>query len=310
MTERPRFPRVAWWLVALAALTAAGCSTRRLAVIASKPLFADVLTAYRSESDLELVKQAAPGHLKMLDGLLVASPDDPDLLTTACQLYTWYGFGILEDEMEEAPAGPEQERRKARVIEAYRRAREYGLKRLSLWKGGPDRPPQLSLPDAAEVTTYAKSFGQADVPALFWTSLAWMDSIQLQLSNPQAVSGLAAAKALSDAAFAADPTYYYGGPHLLLGVFWGARSKALGGDPDAAAKYFDTADQIAKNRLLLVPLLKARYWAVTAQNRQQFEFLLRRVIANDPSILPEERLANELAQRRAKRYLENADAWF
>jgi len=297
-------------MLAAVVFAAAGCSTRKLAVMAGKALFADVLTSYRSESDVELVKQAAPGHLKMLDGMLIAQPEDPELLATACQLYTWWGFGILEDEMEAAAEGPARDAKRDRVLEAYRRAREYGLRRLSLWKGGPDRPPSASLPNADEVAVYAKSYGKDDVPALFWTALAWFDSIQLQLASPQAIAELPAAKALADAALAIDPTYYYGGPHLLLGVYYGGRSKALGGDPDAAAKHFEEADRIAQNRFLLIPLLQGRYWAVAVQDKARFEFLLKRVIGNHPSVLPEERLANELSQRRARRYLEQEDAWF
>jgi len=291
-------------------LAAAGCSWKALSAKASKPLLADIVTSYRRESDLELVRTAAPGHLKMLDGLILGNPEDPELLETGCQLYAWYAFGILEDEMEIAPEGPAHEALKVRTKECYRRSREYGLRRLSLWKGSPERPPAQYFPSVDEVKTFAKSYGKGDVPALFWTSLSWMALTQLSLDEAQAISLFPSAGALAEVALALDPNYFYGGPHLLMGVYLGSRSKMLGGDLDRAMKEFDAADKIAGGRLLLVPLLKARYWAVSAQNRAQFESNLRRVAANDPSILPDERLSNELARRRANRYLAKADEWF
>jgi hypothetical protein len=47
----------------------------------------------------------------------------------------------------------------------------------------------------------------------------------------------------------------------------------------------------------------ARRVGVMTQNRQFFHDELVKVLQTDPAIWPEQRLANEIAHRRARRYL-------
>ena len=50
-------------------------------------------------------------------------------------------------------------------------------------------------------------------------------------------------------------------------------------------------------------VMYARYYATITLNRELFEQTLKDVLATPASVWPEERLANELAHRRAARYL-------
>jgi hypothetical protein len=47
----------------------------------------------------------------------------------------------------------------------------------------------------------------------------------------------------------------------------------------------------------------AYYWGVATGNRQFFHDTLVEVLSTPPSIWPDQRLANELAHLRARRYL-------
>jgi hypothetical protein len=57
-------------------------------------------------------------------------------------------------------------------------------------------------------------------------------------------------------------------------------------------------------------VLYARYYATVVQDRDLYVRTLKEVLATPGSIWPEQRLANELARRRAARYLAQVDELF
>jgi len=78
-----------------------------------------------------------------------------------------------------------------------------------------------------------------------------------------------------------------------------SRPKALGGDPELAREEFTKALGLAPN-YLMTKVLFAQYYARQVNDVHLFEGLLNEVLKADASDLPEQRLANELAQRRAR----------
>ena len=78
------------------------CSPRVL-IVRQMADMADVgITAFERDSDLDLVERAIPAHIKLLEGLLVNSPDDRRLITLLSRLYGSYGFGFVETRLETA----------------------------------------------------------------------------------------------------------------------------------------------------------------------------------------------------------------
>ena len=57
-------------------------------------------------------------------------------------------------------------------------------------------------------------------------------------------------------------------------------------------------------------MLYARRYAVAVQDRALFHKSLVEVLETDPAIWPDQRLANEIAHRKAKRYLKREKEWF
>ena len=96
-----------------------------------------------------------------------------------------------------------------------------------------------------------------------------------------------------------DENYYYGGPRLFLGALYASRSKMLGGQPEEAQKEFEAAIAQNHGKFLMSKVLYAQYYGVQTQNRGLFESALKEVMDADAAALPEQRLANELAKRRA-----------
>jgi hypothetical protein len=78
---------------------------------------------------------------------------------------------------------------------------------------------------------------------------------------------------------------------------------------DRAKTLFDEVLEETERRNLMVQLSMARYYAVNTGDHELFRELLREVIdAGD--VLPEARLSNTIARRRAQRYLDRIEYYF
>jgi hypothetical protein len=60
----------------------------------------------------------------------------------------------------------------------------------------------------------------------------------------------------------------------------------------------------------MTDVLYARTYAVETQDRSLFQALLNRVVEAPPDLLPEQRLANTVAQKRARQLLARAEELF
>jgi hypothetical protein len=92
-------------------------------------------------------------------------------------------------------------------------------------------------------------------------------------------------------------------PYIALGMLHSARPKALGGDPDKAKACFEMALQITDNKFLLARTLLGFRVGRQTNDRKFFHEQLKKVLETAPSVWPEQRLANEVAHRKARRYL-------
>lgn len=81
---------------------------------------------FSSDDDPELVGDALPFSLKLIETLLAKSPDHVGLLVAASRGFTQYGYGWVEPTREEEGDRGEAARLRSRRL--YLRAREYGMK--------------------------------------------------------------------------------------------------------------------------------------------------------------------------------------
>ena len=75
-------------------------------------------------------------------------------------------------------------------------------------------------------------------------------------------------------------------------------------------RHFQRAIELTENKFLLHRVLMAKACAVILQDQKLFHDTLVGVLTTSPAIYPEQRLANELAHVRAKRYLAMEKEWF
>ncbi len=295
------------------ALALAGCDFRRLTADSTADLFHAGSPQVNSLEDLDFAEAGVPASLITLEGVWRVAPDNQDLLIELVQGYASYGYAFLEDHLDVAHAADNEERedywrRRARI--AYRRGMLFGnlyLDARQHVQGGPDAVVHRGL-DAWRA--YLQRFRTpADVPALFWTANAWASWIGLSVDDSNALLDLPFVVAMAERARQLDPHFYRGSIDALFGVYHASTPTAFGGQPETARADFEAALATSHRQMLTFQVMYARTYAVQVQDRALYTRLLQEVLdAGD--VLPEERLANLVAKRRAQRYLAEADTLF
>jgi hypothetical protein len=259
-----------------------GC-VQTIAVNAVGGIADEGFSAFTEESDLDFAEQALPGNIKLLEVMLKNSPDNTRLLALLSQSYNSYALGFLEDKDP------------VRAREFYLRGRDYGLRIL---RQNADLAKALGgTPDDLKAALARLSPDNA--PAVFWTAFGWGSYIYLSLDNTDAIGDLPRAEMLMKFVADNDSTFYYGGAHVFLGTLYGSRPKLLGGDPAVAKEHFEAALRINRGRFLMTYVYYARSYAVQTQNEPLFVELLTKVQDTPLDILPEFRLANAIAKKKA-----------
>ena len=272
-----------------------GCSVKRLAINQLGDALSNGGGSFATDDDPDLIRAAAPFSLKLMESLLVESPQHRELLQALASGFTQYAYAFAAlpaDELEEkdlaaANAGH------ARAKRLYLRARNYGLRGLAVKH--PDFEKLLRASPAAAVRVTTK----ADVHLLYWTAVSWAAGISLSKDNPDAIADLPLAAALMDRALALDSGFDHGAIHSFLITFELARP---GAGPDAVAKarqHFARAVELSGGNQAGPYVSLAESVALQQQNAAEFKALLDQALAVKVDARPEWRLVNTLMQRRA-----------
>jgi len=268
---------------------AAGC-TRMIVGSIMQPTVDNL----QQQTDLELVCEGTPAFLLMIDSMLASDPDDESLLLTATQAFTAYTAAL------DACGRPE------RAAVVSEKAKKYGLAFLSQTSQHPFSPT-TPLPDFQQTLA---EMNTNDVPALFWAGNGWATWIRHQGGSPASMAQLVRVEQMMLRLVELDDTYYHGGGHIFLGVYYGSKPPLLGGKPDLSQAHFEKALTIGNREFLPTQVAYAETYAKMTYNRDLFEQLLQEVIAFPSEKRQDIALVNQVAKRRAARLLEQTDQLF
>jgi hypothetical protein len=299
------------WLALLPALT--GCDMGKFTVNTTSKVLIRAAPSMEMESDWELASRAIPGTLKTVEGFHLVNPSNERLLGLLAQGYCQYATGFIEDEWEQADVRGDAEARDyhaRRATKSYLRCMNYGLALLGDgWK-------KAVHGDLEAVKKIAAGAGGDQRTPMMWVAIGLAGAINYNRDDIDLVAQLPKARVLLERVVAIDDggsdakLQHKAMPHVALGMMHTAMSPAMGGKPELAAQHFRRALELTGNRFMLAKVLFARRYAVAKQDRALFEKTLAEVLATDPAIWPEQRLANEIAHRRARRYLKREKDWF
>jgi hypothetical protein len=303
---------VASLLPALLVLPALACDIGRITVGTTAKVLVRAQPSMQQESDYQLARDAIPGAIKTIEGFWVVDPDNTDLQKILTEGYCQYGTGFVEDDWEIAKFAKKLddiEYHNARATRIFTRCLNYALMQLgAAWQTGlfetTDKVAQLARDTSGD---------QRD--PLMWASLALGSLINHNLNRVEMLAYLPAVKIMLgrvlelDAASPPARLDYAALPHIAFGMLYSATGAELGGKAKEARAEFETALRLTADkdhpdgRMLLARTLMGYRVGVMTNDRKLFHDQLKQVLETPPSVWPEQRLANEVAHRRARRYL-------
>ena len=228
-------PRMVWLLTA--ALCLSGCAAQSLMVDPMAGLLADGAAAYEQEADLELLREAFPAHIKLLEVLLQSDPDHPGLHLLLARLYGGCAFTVFEPDLErlrwrpaeDTDARSEAARLRARADRFYRRGAEHALAVLERRHAGfENRLARVGDREAALAAVTVR-----DVPALFWYAFNLGSRVNLNRGDLRLVARAHQAEGAMRRVVALRPGFYHGAAHLFLMRYYAAQPMASGSRAEA-----------------------------------------------------------------------------
>ncbi len=285
-----------------------GCGTLKRAAINSA---ADALsgdsTTYSSDNDPELIREALPFSLKLMESLLAQTPDHPGLLISLGSGFTQYAGGFIKQDADRLAIDnfTESERQYKRVRKLSLRGRDYLLRALDTRERGLGK--SLRQQDFTGLTTLTRN----DVPLLYWTAAAWGSAISVSKNDPDLIAEIPIIEALIDRAFELDPDYNNGELHGFLITYESIRSGVSDQERARRIKYhFDKAVELSQASQAAPYIAYAEAVSIQAQDYKQFKSLLATALSIDVNTHPETRLVNIIMQERAQWLLATADEFF
>jgi predicted anti-sigma-YlaC factor YlaD len=250
---------------------------------------------FARDDDPELVRDAVPFALKAMESLLDSSPGHKGLLTALCKGFTQYAVAFVRQDAEEARDPVARRAGMERTRRLLLRAREYGMRGLSVGREG--FPSGLS----ANPIAAAARIDAVDVPLLYWTGAAWSLAVASSTDDPALLADLPRSEALMRRALALDERYDAGAIHEFFVAFEGGRPEAMGGSVARALHHMERAMALSAGKKISPLVTFAEAVSVRAQDRKGFLDLLDRALAFDArSAAPEYRMGNLVSQRRAR----------
>ncbi|MEE4242732.1 MAG: TRAP transporter TatT component family protein [Desulfopila sp.] len=241
----------------------------------------------QEQSDLLLVCEGTPSYLLMLDSLIASKPENTGLLSLGCKAYAGYIGAMLE-------CGSPLNRVEAMAD----KANTYRIRLLNALLGiSPGDDYQL-------FSSKLEAASQTNAEELFWAGFAWITWVRQQEGAPAAMADLGKIEQLLHKVIELDETIQSGSAHFLLGGYYGSRPAMFGGDPSQSRYHFERALQISRRTMLIVQTTYAETYCRTTMNKDLHDALLLEVMDFQLHLQPGNMLANQIAQRRAKRLLQ------
>ena len=145
---------------------------------------------------------------------------------------------------------------------------------------------------------------------MFWLALSWAAAIATDTSDMDLVADLNLVDAIMRRCLELDESFEDGALHEFMIAWQGGRSPLQGGGADSARQHFDRAVVLAGDIRIGVVLLRALRHDPQPLDHTSLDALLEQALAFNVDAHPPTRLANLVAQRRARVLLSRVDNFF
>ena len=274
-----------------------GCSTvKRAAVDTLADTLSSAGTTYATDEDPELIRQATPFSLKLMESTLEQAPRHEALLLACCRGFTQFGYAFVAQDADELEArdftAAGDQRARARKL--FLRARSYGLRGLEV------TTPGVTADLARDPLAAVRRFSRKDVPLLYWTAASWAAAVGLSKDDPSLVSEIPQLEALIDRALALDESWGEGSIHSFLITYEMSR-QGIAGDPALRSRaHYERAVALSQGLLAGPHLAWAESVCVECRDAAGFDQAIVKALAINPDAAHAHRLENLIVQRRAR----------
>ena len=303
------FPTGCGLLLAFIMLLGSGCGAlRRAAIRDVTGVFSGSCgsSVFVQDDDPELIRDALPFVLKTYEALVASDPRNRDLCLTTADAFVKYASAFVHAEaqrLEEVDFRRAQYLRQ-RATKLYLRGRNYALAGLTL--DYPDFEKKLR----ENPQQVLQVLSEKDVPLLFWAAAGWAGAISTDVNNMSLVAELPMAEVMMRRALELGKDFEDGAIHEFFITYEGGRSEAMGGSGERARQHFDCVVSLTRGEKASPYVALASSVAVRKQDYKMFQELLNKALAIDPDAVPEWRLANTLAQEKARWLLDHLPELF
>jgi len=249
-------------------------------------------SAILNQEDPQLVKDALPSYLLLLDTLVEADPENEQTLNAAAQLYAAYGATLVGD----------AERARTLTI----RARAYGARALC---AADEQVCDLQGLPFDAFTAKVAAVDQDSVEALYSYSLATLAWIRANADDYNALAALPRVEATLNRVMQLDPGELAPTTCMYLGILNTLRPASLGGQPELGRSWFERGIALSEGRDLAIKVEYARSYARLLYDRELHDRLLNQVLAAEVK-KPDLTLSNQMARAQAADLLDSADSYF
>jgi len=288
------------------ACLASACSIQGYAVDSLAHALSKSGGTFASDDDPELIREALPFSLKLIESVLAEKPDNEGLLVASAKGFTLYAFAFVQQDAEKVAERDlaRAEELRARTRKLYVRARNYALRALALRHPGVE---DALRKDPVRALAEAKL---DDVPSLYWTAASWGALIAISKDRADIIADQPIVEALIDRALALDESFDSGAIHTFLITYEPSRLGARDGWEARSRAHFDRATAESDHALAAPFVALAETVSLQKQDRREFEALLASALSIDVDSHPAWRLQNLVSQDRARWLLSREDELF
>ncbi len=285
----------------------ASCDIGKITVNTTSKVLLRAQPSMQQEPDYEMARQAIPGALKTVEGFWIVDPSNERLIKILTEGYCQYGTAFVEDDWEVAKFKKDLdaiEYHNTRSTHIFTRCLNFALKTLGA------RWQKELFAETDVVNKLIAETGHGKRFALLFAGLSLGSLVNHNLTRVEMIAYLSTVEAILNRVVELDTKHgppankaHAAMPYIALGMLHSARAKSMGGDSDKAKAMFEKALAVTDNKMLLARTLMAYRVGLQTNDRKFFHDQLKIVIETAPSVWPEQRLANEVAHRKARRYL-------
>ena len=263
-------------------------------------------TAFASDDDPELIRDATAFSLKTVEILLEERPEHPGLLLTAAKGFTQYSYGFVQQDADfiEEEDFDEALRLRKRASKLYSRSIGYSRRGLEVHHDGFLKAFDANSDSAVTMLNLK------DVELIYWYAAALGLKIGLSKDDPMEIAKLPQVGSLIHRAIELDSTWDKGALYEFMVSYEGGRSEAMGGSPERAAEYLKKAIEHSNGERAGPYVAYAETVCVMQQDRDAFVENLNKALSVSIAEPSADRLANIINQNRAEWLLETMDDLF